>query len=242
MSLEEEDMGGVMISRRIMRGRLGWLSTVVEPDTKREMEVMEEVKDIQEVHEEDQVQGRHEEVTKNENVKGIKGEKEVMGNVDQVEIMEPLKDKYKEASGEQKDVTERPAECKVTEIIKDEKEEMKEEQDNMVEKRKIMQLATMEAAQQMITSETKTGKSNTPVEENEEAMLPEDGILLTYVEKQSGTDRKTELAEIQATPIAEISASDADNWTPTPRQVDEISKKSQKSQVEDFNKPIHGQE
>ena len=138
---------------------------------------MKEVKDIQQVHEEDQVQGRHEEVTKSKNVKGIKEEKEVMGNVDQVEITEPLKDEYKEASGEQKDVTEKPAEFKVMEIIKDEKEEMKEEQDDMVEKQKIMQLTTMEAAQQMITSETKTGVSATPVEENEEAILPEDGIL-----------------------------------------------------------------
>ena len=56
-----------------------------------------------------------------------------------------------------------------------------------------------------------------------------------YVEKQSGTDRKTELAGIQATPIAEISPSDADNWTPTPRQVHEISEKLQKSQVEDID-------
>ena len=152
-----------------------------------------------------------EEVTKNENVKGIKEEKEVMRNVDQVEITEPLKDEYEEASGEQKDVTEESAKFKVTEIIKDEKEEMKEEQDDMVEKRKIMQLATMEARQQMVTSETKTEESNTPVEENEEAML----------------------LEIQATQIVEISASDAANWTPTPRQVDEISEKSQKSRVED---------
>ena len=93
----------------------------------------------------------------------------------------------------------------------------------------------MEARQQMVTSETKTEESDTPVEENEEAMLPEDRILLTYVEKQSGTDKKTELAEIQATQTTEISASDADNWTPTPRQVDKISKKLRKSRVEDIN-------
>ena len=75
-----------------------------------------------------------EEVTKNKNVKGIKEEKEVMRNIDQVEITEPLKDEYEEASGEQKDVTEKSAEFKVMEIIKDEKEEMKEEQDDKVEK------------------------------------------------------------------------------------------------------------
>ena len=46
---------------------------------------------------------------------------------------------------------------------------------------------------QMVTSETKTEETDTPVEENEEAMLPEDRISLTYVEKQSGTNKKTEL-------------------------------------------------
>ena len=132
-------------------------------------------------------------------------------------------------SGEQKDMTEKAAEFKVTETIKDEREEKKEVQCDMVEKRKIMELTTMETTQQMVTSETKTKESDTPVEENEEAMLPEDGILLMYVEKQSETDKKTESAEIQATPIAEIPASDEDNWTLMPRQVDEISKKLQKS-------------
>ena len=54
-------------------------------------------------------------------------------------------------------------------------------------------------------------------------MLLEDGILLMYVEKQSWTNTETETAEIQTTLIAEIPASDADNWTLTPRQDDEIS-------------------
>ena len=101
-----------MVSRRVMRGRLGWLSTVVEPDTKQEPEAMEGVTDIQEVHEEDQIQGAHEnqlshaltdtleitEVTKNENAEASKEEKEVMRNFTQVEIMEPVKDVYVEAS------------------------------------------------------------------------------------------------------------------------------------------------
>ena len=46
----------------------------------------------------------------------------------------------------------------------------------------------------MVTSENKTEESDTPVEENKEAMLPEDGILWTYVEKQSETDKKTDTA------------------------------------------------
>ena len=37
----------------------------------------------------------------------------------------------------------------------------------------------MEATQKMVTSKTKTEESDTPVEENKEAMLPKDGILLS---------------------------------------------------------------
>ena len=148
MYSEEEEMGGVMISRKVMRGRLGWLSTVVEPDTKRETKAMEGVKDVQQVHEEDQVQGAHEDqlshalmdtleitkVTKNKNVETSKEEKEVMGNLAQVGIMEPVKHEYIEASGEQKDMTEKTTEFEVMETVKDEKEEINKEQDDTVEK------------------------------------------------------------------------------------------------------------
>ena len=59
-----------------------------------------------------------------------------------------------------------------------------------------MQLTTIEAAQQIVTSENKTEERDTPIEENEEAMLPEDGIFLMYVEKESCTNKETETAEI----------------------------------------------
>ena len=148
MSSDEEEMGGIMISRKVMRGQLGWLSTVVEPDMKQETEVMEEGKDIQEVHEEDQIQGAHKdqlspalagtleitEVTKNENIEASKEEKEMIGNLAQVEITEPVKDEYEGASGKQTDVTEKATEFEVTETVKYEKEEMNEEEHHMVEK------------------------------------------------------------------------------------------------------------
>ena len=50
-----------------------------------------------------------------------------------------------------------------------------------------MQLTTIEAIQQIVTAETQTEESDTPIKENKEAMLPEDGILLMYMEKQSRT-------------------------------------------------------
>ena len=52
-SLDEEEMGSVVISRKVMRGRLGWLNTVVEPDTKQKMDAMKGMENVQEMHEED---------------------------------------------------------------------------------------------------------------------------------------------------------------------------------------------
>ena len=114
MSSDEEEMGGMVISRKVMQARLGWLSTMVEPDTKQEMDAMEGMENVQEMHEEDQVQGTHEDqwshaltdalettgITKNKNVGTSKEEKEAMENPAQVENTEPLKDDFAEAGGE----------------------------------------------------------------------------------------------------------------------------------------------
>ena len=92
-----------------------------------------------------------------------------------------------------------------------------------------MHLATIEAAQQILTTGTKSEESDIPVEENEEPMLPEDGILLTYMENLSWKNKETEMAEIQTTQIVEVPECDADIPMPTPRDDDKISDKSQKS-------------
>ena len=108
MSSDEEEMGGMVISRKVMRGRLGWLSTVVEPDTKQETDAMERMENVQEMDKEDKVQCTHEDhwshtltdalettgITKNENVGKSKEEKEAMENPAQVENTEPLKDDF----------------------------------------------------------------------------------------------------------------------------------------------------
>ena len=117
-------------------------------------------------------------ITKNENVGTSKEEKEAMENPAQVEKPEPLKDNFAEAGGKQKDVIERRVESELMETVKEEKEETTEERDNTIEERKIMQLTAIETTQQIVTAETKTDESDTLVEENEEAILLEDGILL----------------------------------------------------------------
>ena len=102
---------------------------------------MEGMENVQEMHEEDQVQGTHEDqwsrklmdalettrITKNENIGTSKEEKEVMENLPQVENTEPLNDAFTESGGERKDVIERRVESELKETVKEEKEETKEE-------------------------------------------------------------------------------------------------------------------
>ena len=57
---EEEETGGMVILRQEMRSRMGWLSTEVEPHMKQETEAMEIVKEVQDVHEEAQIQAAQE--------------------------------------------------------------------------------------------------------------------------------------------------------------------------------------
>ena len=72
---------------------------------------------------------------------------------------------------------------KVMDAIKDDCGEINKEQENIKEKREVEQLATTEVAIDIETTEAEPRESDMPMEENEEGMLPEDGILLTYVLK-----------------------------------------------------------
>ena len=65
------------------------------------------------------------------------------------------------------------------------------------------------------------------MKENEEAMLPEDGILLTYVVKQSWKNNETEVADNLIRPVTEVPEYVAD--IPMSRDNDKISENSQKS-------------
>ena len=110
--------------------------------------------------------------------------------------------------------------------------EIIKEQEDVVEKPEVIQLTAIVAAQHIETTETKAEESDTPVEENEEAMLPEDGILLTYIEKQNWKNDETEMADNRIIAITEVPECGDD--IQTSRDDDEISEKSQKSRVEDI--------
>ena len=94
-----------------------------------------------------------------------------------------------------------------------------------------MQLTAIKAAQHIETTESKAEESDTPVEENEEAMLPKDGILLMYIEKKNWKNNEMETADNQTIPIdlTEVDLSECGADIPTPRDDDKISEKSQKS-------------
>ena len=99
-------------------------------------------------------------------------------------------------------------------------EENKEQKD-VIEKQEVVEFTAIEAAQHIETTEAKAEESNMPVEENKEAMLPEDSILLIYIEKQSWKNNETEMA------VTEVPEYGVD--IPMSRDNDEISENSEKS-------------
>ena len=62
-SSEDEEMGGVMVSRRMIRSRLGWLNTVSEPQTEQKTKTAMETEVVREKHNENRVQDKGEAVS-----------------------------------------------------------------------------------------------------------------------------------------------------------------------------------
>ena len=210
---------------------------------KQETETMEMVKDVEKVHEEEQIQVTQEDQASH-----------ALTFTDTLKVMEAVKDEYMETSKEQKDMVQKQevvqlAEIEVTEAVKGEYVEISKEQKDIIEKRevvqavkdeyveinneqkdiveKVVQLTEIEIAQHTETTETKAEESNMPIEENEEAMLPEDGILLTYIEKQNWKNDETEMADNLIRPETEAPKYGTD--IPMSRENDKISENSQKS-------------
>ena len=57
-SSEDEEMGGVMVSRRMIRSRLGWLNTVSEPQTEQKTKTAMETEVVWEKHDKNRVQDK----------------------------------------------------------------------------------------------------------------------------------------------------------------------------------------
>ena len=89
--------------------------------------------------------------------------------------------------------------------------------------------------QQMMTDEPKLEESDTPVEENEEAMWPEGGVLLTFVEKANWKQKENAVAEIQATLTIEETEGGTGSPMLLPKEDGKAKKELQKLRVADVS-------
>ena len=91
--------------------------------------------------------------------------------------------------------------------------------------------------QQMMTDEPKSEESDTPVEENKEAMWPEGGVLLMFVEKTSRKQKENAVTEIQATSAIEEPEGGTGSPMLFPKEDGKAKEELQKPQVEDVSIP-----
>ena len=105
-SSEDEEMGGVMVSRRMIQSRLRWLNTVAEPQMEQKTKADMEIEVVQEKHEEDRVQDKDNNQqnqesteppkvtrsTEKENVEKGGGEENVLTILVHVNVMEIAKE------------------------------------------------------------------------------------------------------------------------------------------------------
>ena len=85
----------------------------------------------------------------------------------------------------------------------------------------------------MTTDEPKSEESDTPVEENKEAMWPEGGVLLTFIEKASQKQKENVVTEIQATSTIEEPEGSTGSPMLLPKEDSKAKEELQKPQVED---------
>ena len=203
---EDEETGDVIISKHEMQSRFGWLSSKVIPQVKQEAERMETIKD---------------EVVRIQNTQeGQPGD--VLTTMNTLKVMEGVEDDRGEMNKEQENDKEQ-----VYHIDNKEESSTKPENLSTILKQEIEQLTTAEVTRDIKTTEAKTRESDTPVKENKEAMLPQDGILLTYILKRSQED--VEMQMVYSPTRQETKTTDSIVDIPMSDENHEISENPQKS-------------
>ena len=107
----------------------------------------------------------------------------------------------------------------------------------MIVEQEIQQLTKVDTTQQMMTDEPKSEESDTPVEENEEVMWTEDGVLLKFMEKASWKQKENAVTEIQATSAIEEPEGGIGSLTLFSKEYDKTKEELQKPQVADISTP-----
>ena len=183
-----------------------------------------EIEVVQKKHDEDQVQDKDNDQQNHELTKPP-------------EVTRSTEKENVEKGKREKNVPGILAHVKVTEVSKDEKEEIDEDRDNMIDKQEIKQLAGIGMTQQMIMDEPKSEESDTPVEENEEAMWPESGLLLIFVEKASQKQKENAVTEIQTTSTIEEPEGGTGSPMSLPKEDGKAKEELQKLLVTDVSTP-----
>ena len=96
MSSDEEDTGGMVISKHEMQSRLEWCNTRVEPQMKQETEPTDTIEEVEKIHEIVRIQDTQ------ENQLG-----DALTSIDTLEVTDTVKDDYEEINKEQKNIVEK---------------------------------------------------------------------------------------------------------------------------------------
>ena len=171
---DKEETGGVIISKHEMWTKLGWFNCKEVPQVKQESEKTDAVKDVTKTHEAVQIQNQP-----SQGAQEGPPEDELV-SVDTHEVTEGVNNDDDEKDKEQKNINKESYH-----IEKKKVSSTKSSTSSTEIQREIEQLATTKLAVDIERKEAEPQESNTPVEENEEGMLPEDGVPLTYILKQN---------------------------------------------------------
>ena len=173
-SSDEEETGGVIILKHEMWTRLGRLNSREVPKVKQELERSDAVEDVKKTREAVQIQNQPPQSAQ-------EGQPEdELESVDTHQVTEGINDDGSETSKEQENIKE-----KICHIENKEESLTKSSTLSTEIQREIEQLTTTNLAVDIKRKDAEPQENDMPVEENEEGMLPEDGVLLTYILKRN---------------------------------------------------------
>ena len=186
---DKEETGSVIISKHEMRTRLGWFDSREVLQVKQELQRTDAVEDVMKTHEVVQIQNQPPQSAQ----EGQPDDE--LASVDTHEVTEGIDDNSDETDKEQEKTKEESYHI-------EHKEESSTKSSTLSTEiqREIEQLATTKFVVDIERKETEPQESNTPVEENKEGMLPEDGVLLTYILKQSQEDSRIKVVNSPTKP------------------------------------------
>ena len=178
-SSDEEETGSVIMSKHKMQTRLGWFNSKEVPQVKQELEKTDAAKDVTKTHETVQTQNQPPQNTQERQAE------DELALVDTHKVTEGIDNDSDETDKEQKNIKEES-----DYIEKKEASSTKSSTLSTEIQQEIEQFTTTKLAVNIKRKEAEPQESDMPIAENEEGMLPEDDVLLTYKLKQNREDSR----------------------------------------------------